>query len=339
MGVQLGNIVKGKEIELKQLSGKKIAIDAFNTLYQFLSIIRDRETGQPLMDSKGRITSHLSGLFYRTAKFLEVGINPVYVFDGPPPIFKYQTTEERKEIRAAAHAKWQAALEEGAPPEEILKAAKGAVKLTGAMIEQAKRLLNYMGVQWVQAPSEGEAQCAHMCAKKIVWASASQDWDSFLFGSPRLVRNLSISGRKRIPKTGAYIEIKPEILELKEVLSTLGINRKQLIIVGLLMGTDFNPGVKGYGPKKALSLVKKEKTLEKVLKKVEWSGPPAQEIFDFFLNPPVSDELPEKKVFQPEKLRKMMVEEHDFSPERVEKVIKTLETTRPKSTSLGKWIK
>lgn len=339
MGVQLGNIIKGKEIELKQLSGKKIAIDAFNTLYQFLSIIRDRRTGQPLMDSKGRITSHLSGLFYRTAKFLEAGIRPVYVFDGEPPAFKFYTTEERRETRAAAHARWQAALERGAPREEVLKAAKGAARLTGEMLEQSKELLNNMGVQWVQAPSEGEAQCAHMCKQKLVWASASQDWDSFLFGSPRLVRNLSISGKKRVPRTGAYIEVKPEMLELKEVLSKLGITRKQLIIVGLLMGTDFNPGVKGYGPKKALALVKKEKTLGKILEKVEWQGPPAQEVFDFFLNPPVSDKKPEPKVLKPEKLRKMMVEEHDFSPDRVEKVLKTLEATRPKSTSLGKWVK
>lgn len=339
MGVQLGNIIRGTEMELKQLSGKKIAIDAFNTLYQFLSIIRDRETGQPLMDSKGRVTSHLSGLLYRTTKFLEAGIRPVYVFDGKPPKFKFYTREERRDIRAAAHAKWQAALERGAPREEILKAAKGATRLTGEMLEQSKQLLDYMGVQWMQAPSEGEAQCAHMCSKKIVWASASQDWDSFLFGSPRLVRNLSVSGKKRLPRTGAYIEVKPEILELENILAELGLTREQLIIVGLLMGTDFNPGVKGYGPKKALALVKKEKTLSKVLEKVDWQGPPAQEVLDFFLKPPVSDKELEKKVLQPEKLRKMMVDEHDFSPGRVEKVIRTLESTRPKSTSLGKWIK
>jgi len=339
MGVQLGGVIKGDAVELPQLSGKKIAVDAFNTLYQFLSIIRDRETGTPLTDSKGRITSHLSGLLYRTTKFLEAGIMPIYVFDGRPPAFKFATSAERREIRTAAHAKWQAALEEGAPAEEVLKAAKRSVRLTGEMVDSAKMLLDYMGVQWVQAPSEGEAQCAHMCAAGTVWASASQDWDSFLFGSPRLVRNLSVSGRKRLPKTGAYIDVNPEILELKNVLAALNLTREQLIVAGMLIGTDFNPGVKGYGPKKAIKLVQAEKTLENVLAKVAWEGPPAQEVMDFFLKPPVSDEPPAQKLLQPERLRALMVDEHDFSAERVDKVIKTLEGVRPKAGSLGKWVK
>jgi len=339
MGVQLGGVIKGEPVEMAQLSGKKIAIDAFNTLYQFLSIIRDRETGQPLTDSKGRVTSHLSGLLYRTTKFLEAGIKPIYVFDGTPPAFKFATSVERREIRSAAHAEWQAALESGAPAEEILKAAKRSVRLTGEMIDGAKTLLDFMGVQWVQAPSEGEAQCAHMCASGTVWASSSQDWDSFLFGSPRLVRNLSVSGKKRLPKTGAYIDVNPEIFELNKVLSVLNLTREQLIIAGLLIGTDFNPGVKGYGPKKAIALAQKEKTLESVLAKVTWEGPPAQEVMDLFLHPPVTDEQPGQKLLQPERLRKMMVDEHEFSAERMEKVVKTLEGLRPKAGSLGKWVK
>lgn len=339
MGVQLGGLIKGETIEMLQLSGKRIAVDAFNTLYQFLSIIRDRETGQPLVDSKGRVTSHLSGLLYRTTKFLEAGISPIYVFDGKPPAFKFAVSAERREIRSAAHAKWQAALEEGAPREEILKAAKASVRLTGDMLDSAKQLLDCMGVQWVQAPSEGEAQCAHMCANGTVWASSSQDWDSFLFGSPRLVRNLSVSGKKRLPRTGAYIEVKPEVIELKTVLSALGITREQLVIAGMLIGTDFNPGVKGYGPKKAVALVQKEKSLENVLANVSWEGPAATQVMDFFLHPPVIDEKPAQKILQPEKLCRMMVDEHEFSSERIEKVIKTLESLRPKAGSLGKWVK
>jgi flap endonuclease-1 len=338
MGVQLGGVIKGEPVELTGLSGKKLAVDAFNTLYQFLSIIRDRETGTPLMDSHGHVTSHLSGLLYRTTKFLEAGIRPVYVFDGKPPVLKFATAVERREIRDAAHAKWQAALEEGAPAEEVMRAAKASTRMTSDVLDSAKALLDFMGVQWVQAPSEGEAQCAHMCAAGTVWASASQDWDSFLFGSTRLVRNLSVSGKKRVPKTGAYIEVTPEVLELKAVLSALGLTREQLIVVGLLIGTDFNPGVKGYGPKKAIVLVKKERTLENVLAKVQWEGPPAQEVMDIFLHPDVSDELPAQKFLQPEKLRKMMVDEHDFSAERLDKVIKTLEGVRPKAGNLGKWV-
>jgi flap endonuclease-1 len=339
MGIQFGNVIKGKEIELAQLSGKKLAVDAFNTIYQFLSIIRDRETGASLTDSKGRVTSHLSGLLYRTTKLLENGIVPIYVFDGKPPAFKFATSAERRETRSAAHAEWQAALEKGAPAEEILKAAKRSVRITGEIIDTSKQLLDCMGVQWVQAPSEGEAQCAHMCMNGLAWASASQDWDSFLFGSPRLIRNLSVSGKKRLPKTGAFIEMKPELLELKNVLESFGLTREQLIMVGMLIGTDFNPGVKGYGPKKALALVKAEQTLDSVLSKVAWEGPPAVEVLDFFAHPPVSEEKLELKILQPEQLRKMMIDEHEFSTERIEKVIKTLESLRPKAGSLGKWVK
>ena len=321
------------------LSGKKIAIDAFNTIFQFLSIIRDRQTGQPLMDSKGRVTSHLSGLLYRTANFLQAGIKPIYVFDGKPPAFKLAVSKERREIREAAHAKWQAALEAGEAKEEILKAAKMSSRLTSEMLDQSKDLLSYMGVPWVQAPSEGEAQCAMMCRQKIVYASASQDWDSLLFGSTRLVRNLSVSGRRKIPRKENYVEIKPELLEINPVLEQLGLTREQLIVMAMLMGTDFNPGVQGYGPKKALKLVKEEKTLKRILEKIEWIGPPPEEVFELFMNPPSVETSPEFKPPQPQKIIKMMVDEHEFSQERVDKVLKTLEEAQPKSGGLGKWVK
>ena len=332
-------MIKGNPIEMEFLSGKKIAIDAFNTIFQFLSIIRDRQTGQPLMDSKGCVTSHLSGLLYRTANFLQAGIKPIYVFDGKPPAFKLAVSKERREIREAAHAKWQAALEAGEAKEEILKAAKMSSRLTSEMLDQSKDLLSYMGVPWVQAPSEGEAQCAMMCRQKIVYASASQDWDSLLFGSTRLVRNLSVSGRRKIPRKENYVEIKPELLEINPVLEQLGLTREQLIVMAMLMGTDFNPGVQGYGPKKALKLVKEEKTLKRILEKIEWIGPPPEEVFELFMNPPSVETSPEFKPPQPQKIIKMMVDEHEFSQERVDKVLKTLEEAQPKSGGLGKWVK
>lgn len=339
MGVALGSIITGKPIELEDLKGKRIAIDAFNTLFQFLTVIRDRMTGQPLMDSKGRITSHLSGLFYRTANFLEAGLHPVYVFDGEPPVFKHGVVEKRKTARELAHVRWQFALA-GGDQKEILKTAKMSARLTNDMIEQSKQLLTFMGVPWVQAPSEGEAQCAVMCSQKLVWCSASQDWDSLLFGSPRMVRNLSVSGRRKIPKTGAYVEIKPELLELKTVLSELGINREQLILIGMLCGTDFNPGIHGIGPKKALVLVKEKKTLAKIIEAVKdkWTGPPAEEIFNLFTNPPVlKDVRIEAEPMRPDRIRRFMIDEFEFSPERVEKVIGTLQKLGLEQKGLGGW--
>ncbi|MEM5875473.1 MAG: flap endonuclease-1 [Candidatus Aenigmatarchaeota archaeon] len=343
MGVQIGSIVPKKEIELKDLVGKKIAIDAFNALYQFLTIVRDKDTGEPLKDSKGRITSHLSGLFYRTVNFIEEGIKTVYVFDGEPPKFKKLTQEKREELKKEAEEKLKIAIEEGRI-EEIMKYAQATARLTKELVEDAKKLLDLMGVPYVQAPSEGEMQAAYMAKKGDVWASASQDYDSLLVGSPRLIRNLNLTGRRKLPNKEVYVEIKPELIELEEVLTNLGISREQLIIIGILVGTDYNPnGIENIGPKKALKLVKEKKTLENILKEIEWKFDISpQEIYDFFLNPPVTDNynLVWKEPDE-EGLIKFMVEEHNFSEERIKNAIEKIKQAiqKQQQKSLDKWFK
>jgi len=339
MGVQLGDIASRKEIELVDLSGKKIAIDAFNTLYQFLSIIRDRMTGEPLRDSKGRTTSHLSGLFYRTSNLIEAGIKPIFVFDGQPPKFKRRTVAEREAIREEARKKWEKALEKG---ERAITYAQAAAKLTDEMIEESKTLLDTMGIPWIQAPSEGEAMCAHLCKKNVVFATGSQDSDALLFGSPYLVRNLSITGKRKLPRKESYIEIKPELIELQKVLDALGITREQLIIMGLLIGTDYNSGIEKVGPKTALKLVKEHKTLKNVLANVEWKDEnDPEEIFEFFLNPPVTEKY-EIEWKQPDvaKIVDFMVDEHDFLRERVEKIVEKMQQsfTSGRQASLKGWL-
>ena len=337
MGVQIFDILPKKELEIENLTEKAIAVDAFLWLHQFLSIIRQPD-GTPLKDSQGRVTSHLSGIFYRTAKLIENGIKLVYVFDGPTIGFKKSTVEERQALKDQAEIRWQGALSIG-DEKEARKAAQMTSHLTGEMIEQSKALLNFMGVPIVQAPSEGEAQCAYLCQKGLVYGVSSQDSDSLLFNSPRLIRNLSITGKRKLPRQDTYIEIKPELIELADVLKELGITREQLIIIGLLVGTDYNPGIKGYGPKKALEIVKKEKTLDKVLKNIEWNfETPAKEIYDFYLNPPIEKNVKIESIQpQPDKILNFMVDEFEFSQERVEKVIKTLSMSKQKS--LGSWLK
>ncbi len=336
MGVNLSELVSPREAEFQDLAGRSVAIDAHNTLYQFLSIIRDRMTGEPLRDSKGRITSHLSGLFYRTSRMIEAGITPVYVFDGEPPEFKRKTAEQRREIREEAERKWKEALEKG-EREKVMTYAQGAARLTGEMIEDAKRVLDMMGVAWVQAPSEGEAQAAYMVGKGQVWASGSQDWDSLLFGAERLVRNLTVSGRRKIPRRESYIVVKPEIVELRDVLAGLGITREQLVCLGILVGTDYNPGgVKGIGPKGALKIVREKKNVEEVFHGVEWEHEATpEEIFEFFMNPPVKDV--EVKVREPDfaRLEGLLVEEYSFSRERIENTIRKLREIREKGRQTG----
>jgi len=340
MGVALGDIVPKHTIGLEELRAKKIALDAYNALYQFLSAIRQPD-GTPLMDRQGRITSHLSGLFYRTIRLLEAGVQPVYVFDGNPPELKRKTLEKRTKAREEAEKKWEEALQRG-DLEAARKYAQAAHRLTKDMVADAKELLEAMGIPYVQAPSEGEAQAAYMAAKGDVWASGSQDYDSLLFGTPRLIRNLAIVGKRKLPGKDVYVEVHPERIELQEVLDSLGIDRRKLVWIGILIGTDFNEKVPGIGPKRALSLVKEHESLEDIFRAIgyepnyDW-----RTVERLFLDPQVTDEYSIR--FRPpnrEKIMEILVERHDFSPERVERAIKRLEEATPASgaqTSLDAW--
>ena len=318
MGVNLKDLLPKKEITFNEMKGKRIAIDAMNALYQFMAIIRQRD-GKLLQDSKGRVTSHLSGLFYRTINLLEHEIYPVYVFDGEPPKLKQKTLEKRKEVKEKAVSKLKKAKIEG-KEEEIRKYAQATVMFTGKMIDESKRLLEYMGVPYVQAPSEGEAQASYMTIKGDVWATGSQDFDSLLFGAPRLIRNLTISGRRKLPGKNVYREIFPEIIVLKDFLKEKDITREQLVEIGILVGTDFNEGIKGIGPKKALKSVKSGEFED------------YEEIKEIFLNPKVTDEY-KIKFKDPIKneILEFLCEEREFSSERVERALERLKKSFSKS--------
>ncbi|MBS7643696.1 flap endonuclease-1 [Candidatus Bathyarchaeota archaeon] len=318
MGVDLKDIVSRREISLDQLSNKIIAIDAYNTLYQFLSIIRQPD-GTPLMDKQGRVTSHLSGLFYRNANLMEKEIKLVYVFDGEPPSLKEMEIKRRTKVKEEALIKYEDALKRGAI-EEARRYAQVTAQLKDYMVEDATHLLDLMGIPWIQAPSEGEAQAAHMAAKGDVWAAASQDYDSLLFGAPRLVRNITISGRRKLPRKNVYIEVVPEVVELNQVLSELNITRELLVDIGILIGTDYNPGIKGIGPKTALKLVKEHGSLEKILPKIGEACDDIKidQIRSIFLKPTVTDVYQLK--WKPPDITGIidfLCRERDFSEERV----------------------
>lgn len=331
MGVQISDLILKKEISLPEISGRIIGIDGYNVSYQFLARIRQKGTGKLLRDNKGRITSHLTGIFYRISNFVKMGIKPVFIWDGQPPELKKKTIMKRNMTRVKAKERWIKALERG---EDAMTFAQSSSKLTLKMVEESIQLLEYMGIPSIRAPSEGEAQLALMAEEGDIWASASQDWDSLLFNSPRLLRNLSITGRRKLPKKQEYITIKPEIVELDKVLQHLGITREQLITIGILVGTDYNVGIKGVGPKTALRLVKKYQTHKQILEQVKWRADVAfEEVFNFFLHPPVKKEYEIKwKEPNPKKLQEFMVEEHNFSRRRVENVLNILEKKMSKPT-------
>ncbi len=338
MGVDIGDLFEREEVELEFFSGKIIAIDALNTLYQFIATIRQPD-GTPLKDSQGRITSHLSGILYRVSNMVEEGIKPVFVFDGKPPDFKRAEIEERKRIREEAEEKWKRALEMG-KIEEARRYAQASARVDDYIIESAKTLLKLMGIPIVQAPSEGEAQAAYMARKGEVDYTGSQDYDSLLFGSPRLARNLAVTGKRKVPKKNVYVEIKPEIIELDKNLRRLGITREQLVDIALLVGTDYNEGVEGIGVKKAYKYVKNYGDIFKVLRVLRVKPKePIEEIREFFLNPPVTDEY-ELKFGKPdeERIIEFLCEEHDFSKDRVKKALEKLRLgLKAEQITLERW--
>jgi flap endonuclease-1 len=251
-----------ENIEIHDLSGKRIAIDAYNTIYQFLSIIRQPD-GTPLSDSKGNVTSHLSGLFYRTVSLLEDNITPIFIFDGIPPILKRHTLESRMNKREEAMKEWEQAKMKGMVA-EAKTYAMASTKINKTIVDESKKLLDLMGIAYMQAPSEGEAQAARMSKENLVYASASQDYDSFLFGANTVIRNLTITGKRKLPGKNIYININTERIFLDNLLTHFSINQQQLIWLGMLMGTDFNEGIKGIGPKTALKIVKDKNNINEV---------------------------------------------------------------------------
>jgi flap endonuclease-1 len=340
MGVQLSGLLEPKQIDFKDLTGKRIAIDAYNALYQFLSIIR-QPTGEPLMDRDGNITSHLSGLLYRNANLLEYSILPAYIFDGKPPSFKRGVVKKRVEVRKKSEEKWKDALAKG----EIEKArvyAQGASKISKNMLDDARNLLGLMGIPVVQAPSEGEAQAAHMTKENDVWATASQDYDSLLFGATRLIRNLTITGKRKLPRKKVYVTISPEIFD-KNSLSDLGLTIEQLIEVSILVGTDYNPkGIEGIGPKKAFKIIKENKSMKVAIKEGVLKDFEYREIKDFFMKPPIIGDYSLK--WEPpdeQAVLDFLCGERDFSPERVQNALDKIKSGIAKGRSqhsLDSWI-
>jgi len=342
MGVNLRDLVPKTTVNLADLTGRSIAIDAYNALYQFLAIIRQPD-GTPLKDHSGRVTSHLSGLLYRTSNLVEMGIKAVYVFDGVPPTLKEVEIKRRAKVKEEALVKYERALQEGRV-EEARVYAQMTSRLKDYMADDAKRLLKLLGVPWVQAPSEGEAQAAHMTKKGDTDYCVSQDYDSLLFGAPRLIRNVTITGRRKLPRKNVYVEVVPEVVEVGKVLAELGVTFEQLVDIGILVGTDFNPeGVKGIGPKTALQLIKEYGSIERVaptLKEASFPVEP-QRIRDIFLHPMVRDDYPLVwREPDPDGVVGFMCGERDFDEERVRKALDRMSAGIKKArgaTTLEQW--
>ena len=327
MGVKFKDIVSPEEISLKDLEGRTVAIDAYNTIYQFLSGIRQRD-GSPLMDQNGNVTSHLSGILYRTASIVDKGIKPIYVFDGDSSEHKAKTLEQRRAIKEEAMEKWEEAKAAG-NIEEARKFAIRTSRMSPYILESSKKLLDYMGIPYVQAEGEGEAQGAYMVEQGDAWAVASQDYDCLLFGAPRIVRNLTLSGGLS----------NLEYLELEKVLNEIDLTREQLIDVALMVGTDFNEGIHGIGAKTGLKLIRNN-SLEDILvqKGITEVEVEPDELRNIFLKHDVNTDYEIKfKSAKKDKLVEFMCEKHGFSESRVLNVTEKLKKLSSTQKSLEDW--
>ena len=339
MGLNLKDLVVKEKTTLEAFSTKVIAIDAYNAIYQFLASIRGPD-GLQLMDSQGRVTSHLSGLLYRNVNFLSLGIKPVYVFDGKAPSLKAAEIQRRKQIKKDATIKYEKAIAEG-NLEDARKFAQQTTSMRDGMVKESKKLLECFGIPYIDAQSEGEATAAHLTNTGQAYASASQDYDSILCGAKRLVRNFTNSGRRKIPNSNTYIDVVPEVIQTQKVLDALGLTREELIDIGILIGTDFNPnGFERIGPKTAIKMIKKHSRLEDIpqiqeqLQRIDF-----QQIREIFLNPKVTDveEITFEKVDY-EAITDYLVKERSFSNDRVNSTLNRLKRAlEKKSQNLEQW--
>jgi len=334
MGLNIKSIITKKELSIDDLSGKIVAVDSFNILYQFLTTIRQAD-GSPLVNKKGDITSHLNGLFFRTVNLMKKGIKPVFVFDGKPPALKLKERERRREIKEQAREKYEYA-KTSKDLVAMKKYASRTAYLTAGMVAQAKELITLLGLPVIQAPSEGEAQVAAIVKAGHAFAGVSQDYDTLVYGCPRLIHNLSIVGRKKIPGKLAFKIVKPAMITLQDLLQALAINQEQLIMLSILIGTDYNRGgVHGIGPKKALKLVQEYKDkYQEMFKAVEFdqhSANPWEKIYQTFTEMPITKDY--KLSFQKphiEGLKKFLLDKHDFSKIRIQNALKDLEKEKAK---------
>lgn len=329
MGLAIKELMVIRESSVESLEGKSFAVDTFNLLYMFITTIRGRD-GSALMDSSGNVTSHLVGLFSRVTKLMQSNIKLVFVFDGKAPVLKQKERERRARLKQEAQKSYVTAIDEE-DVDAMKKFAGRTSKLTPEMIADAKELLSALGLPIIEAPSEGEAQAARIAKNGDVYGVISQDFDSLMHGAPRLIRNLSIAGKRKKTNRLSFETISPEELILVENLKHLELSPDQFICLAMIVGTDYNVGgIKGIGPKGALKLVKKfGSDFDSLFSEAKWNehfDVAWTEVFWAIKNIDCTDEYKlEFRDVDEEKVRDLLIKRHDFDPERVNSTLESLQ--------------
>ena len=318
MGCNLRGLAVIEPLEMSDLSGQRVAVDTFLNAYQFITSLTG-EDGKPL-SYNGKPVAHLMGFLDRTTVMLSEGIDPVYVFDGRPHELKRETLKGRRKRKTEAVSRWEAAVEAG-DMTAAKKLGPQTAEYTPEMVAETKRLFELLGVTWVEAPMEAEGAAAVRCARGEVGAVASQDWDTLLYGAPVMVRNLTSHGTRRFGRM-----LQAEKVVLADTLAKNGITHEQLVDLGIMIGTDFHPGIRGIGPKTGLKLIREHGTLEAVAEARGFEIPERlDEIRSLFLEHPTTpDALPHSTHAVEEDLRAFLQDERGFSEGRVQRALDRL---------------
>ena len=328
MGVKLQSILIQKNIEYQELAGKIIAVDAPNIIMSLFNFARKNPDGTHaslILDRTQRPISHLYGLLYRINHYYSKKILPIFCFDGKVSEFKKVITKDQlKDFNFTQ--KWYEIAIKGGNKELAQKIALSKEYLWQNTIFESKHLLGALGVPYIESPASAESQCAHLVQKGVANYSNSQDFDSLLFGCPKLIQNLSKSLRRKVQGKWQYQKIQPVLINIQENLTNLDISIFQLVDIGILIGNDYVQGVAGIGPKKALAFIRKYKSIENfILKKYneyDFRGLNPNIIMNvrrIYLFPEVNDKIDNLLWNLPNKVNvfSLMCEEHSLNKKRV----------------------
>eukprot|EP01023_Acetabularia_acetabulum_P056687 TRINITY_DN6582_c0_g1_i2.p1 TRINITY_DN6582_c0_g1~~TRINITY_DN6582_c0_g1_i2.p1 ORF type:complete len:381 (+),score=70.22 TRINITY_DN6582_c0_g1_i2:131-1273(+) len=320
-----------RETKFETYFGRKIAVDASMHIYQFLIVV-GRTGDQTLTSETGEVTAHLQGMFTRTARMLESGMLPVFVFDGKPPALKKEELDRRLGRRDEAETALQQAIEKG-DQGEIERYSKRTVKVTKEMNDDCKQLLRLMGIPVVESPGEAEAQCAELAKADLVYGVATEDMDCLTFGAPKLIRNLMSPASQNKPACE---------FSFKEMIEQLELTKDQFIDLCILCGCDYCGSIKGIGPVRALQLIQKHKSIEGILANLDRSKYPVPEPFKFkeareqFQSPDVANAADFKDQLKwtspkEDQLIQFLVNEKSFNEDRVRRTIEKIKSTSGKA--------
>jgi len=319
------------QINLKDLKGKKIAIDTSIILYQYVTAIRS--TGADLLDSNNNSTSHIMGILVKTLNYLKADIIPIHIFDGNPSELKLNILKDRAKIKKDAIGKLLE-IEEKISNNEItaeeqnklelkkISLLKTSTSINRKQITEAYEIVRLLGVPAFYAKEEADSQCAYLSINDLVDYVATEDMDLLTFGTKKIIKNFTKNNMQAIL--------------LDDILADGDISMEKFIDICILLGCDYTDTIEGIGYKKAWSLIKKYSSIENLISNEpniinhKYKLPndfKFVESREYFLNPrhnPI--DRSELSLSKPRlnELKRLLIEKYSFNEHNIEKMIKFL---------------